>query len=214
MSRFCMYIIMTTKEKEDFMKRALILLMVVVLGLGVFGCAGEKSMVKPTPTQMLPVKVTFDSVERLNAIAPKPPFQNTDVIVYRVNFKLTNPNNVLAKVDDLYFETKTEDGTPQKTIVQAASMPSMVVPAGGELVWSPTDIFVYGGVLGQFITRGLDGGEGMKGALQKREEFWTDLGGDKRKFFIDGNITTSLPDFPDLGAVRNQFKTEFTTPKL
>ncbi|MGA2314975.1 MAG: hypothetical protein ABSG71_01165 [Thermodesulfobacteriota bacterium] len=191
-------------------KKALILLMVVVFGLGIFGCAG----VKPTPSQILPVKVTVDSVERLNAIAAKPPFQATDVLVFRVNFKLSNPNHVAAKVDDLYFEAKAEDGTPEKTIVQAASMPSMVIPAGGELIWSPTDIFVYGGVLGQFITRGLDGGEGMKGVLQKREEFWTDLGGDKRKFFIDGNITYSLPDFPDLGTVRNQFKTEFTTPKL
>ena len=194
-------------------RKALILLVGVLcvsLVLGVFGCAG----LKPAASKIQPVSVEVTSVERLNAIPPKPPYQATDVLVFRVNFKLTNPNNVLAKVDDLYFEAKTEDGTPQKTIVQAASMPSMVVPAGGELVWSPTDIFVYGGVLGQFITRGLDGGEGMKGALQKREEFWTDLGGDKRKFLIDGNITTSLPDFPDLGAVRNQFKTEFTTPKL
>jgi hypothetical protein len=34
------------------------------------------------------------------------------------------------------------------------------------------------------------------------------------KFFVDGNITYSLPDFPNLGAVRDQFKTEFTMPKL
>jgi hypothetical protein len=203
------------KMKEGLMdKKALFLLMVVVLGLGIFGCAGQKMMMASAPAKIQPVSVEVTSVERLNAIPAKPPYQATDVLVFRVNFKLTNPNNVLAKVDDLYFEAKAEDGTPEKTIVQAASMPSMVVPAGGELIWSPTDIFVYGGVLGQFITRGLDGGEGMKGALQKREEFWTDLGGDKRKFFIDGNITYSLPDFPDLGTVRNQFKTEFTMPKL
>ena len=171
-------------------------------------------MMPARSSKIQPVSVEVMSVERLNAIPAKPPYQATDVLVYRVNFKLTNPNNVLAKVDDLYFEAKAEDGTPEKTIVQAASMPSMVIPAGGELIWSPTDIFVYGGVLGQFITRGLDGGEGMKGALQKREEFWTDLGGDKRKFFIDGNITSSLPDFPNLGAVRNQFKAEFTMPTL
>jgi hypothetical protein len=197
-------------KEGDMDKRALMLLLVLVLGLGVFGCAG----LKPAPDKILPVKVTVDSIERLNAIPAKPPYQATDVLVFRVNFKLTNPNNVLARVDDLYFEAKAEDGTPEKTIVQAASMPSMVIPAGGELAWSPTDIFVYGGVLGQFITRGLDGGEGMKGAMQKREEFWTELGGDKRKFFVDGNITYSLPDFPDLGTVRNQFKTEFTIPKL
>lgn len=194
-------------------RKALILLagvMCVSLVMGVFGCAG----VKPAPSKIQPVSVEVTSVERLNAIPAKPPYQATDVLVYRVNFKLTNPNNVLAKVDDFYFEAKVEDGTPQKTIVQAASMPSMVISAGGELVWSPTDIFVYGGVLGQFITRGLDGGEGMKGALQKREEFWTELGADKRKFFIDGNITTSLPDAPGLGTVRNQFKTEFAMPKL
>lgn len=201
--------------KEDAMdKKVFILLMVVVLGLGILGCAGEKPMIKTAPSQISPVKVTVDSIERLNAIPPKPPYQAWDVLVYRVNFKLTNPNNVLAKVDDLYFEAKVEDGTPAKTIVQAASMPSMLIPAGGESLWSSIDIFVYGGVLGQFITRGLDGGQGMKGAIQKREEFWTDLGADKRKFFIDGNLTYSLPDFPNLGTVRNQFKSEFTIPKL
>jgi hypothetical protein len=202
------------KIKEDDMNRKALILLVgvlcVSLVLGVFGCAG----LKPAASKIQPVSVEVTSVERLNAIPAKPPYQATDVLVYRVNFKLTNPNNVLAKADDLYFEAKAEDGTPEMTIVQAASMPSMAIPAAGELIWSSTDIFVYGGVLGQFITRGLDGGEGMKGALQKREEFWTDLGGDKRKFFIDGNITYSLPDFPDLGTVRNQFKTEFTTPKL
>jgi len=156
------------KMKEGAMdKKGLILLMVVVLGLGIFGCAG----VKPTPTQVLPVSVKVDSIERLNAIPAKPPYQAWDVLVYRVNFKLTNPNNVLARVDDLYFEAKVEDGTPAKTIVQAASMPSMLIPAGGESLWSSIDIFVYGGVLGAFITRGLDGGEGMKGAMKQREEF-------------------------------------------
>jgi hypothetical protein len=199
------------KMKEGAMdKKGLILLMVVVLGLGIFGCAG----VKPTPTQILPVSVKVDSIERLNAIPAKPPYPATDVLVYRVNFRLTNPNNVLARVDDLYFEAKVEDGTPAKTIVQAASMPSMLITAGGESLWSSIDIFVYGGVLGQFITRGLDGGEGMKGALQKREEFWTELGSDKRQFFVDGNLTYSLPDFPNLGTVRTQFKTEFAIPKL
>jgi hypothetical protein len=206
---------MANKMKEGTMdKKVFTLLMAVVLGLAIFGCAGEKAMIKTAPSQIQPVKVMVDSVERLNAIPAKPPYQGTDVLVFRVNFKLSNPNNVLAKVDDFYFEAKAEDGTRQKTIVQAASMPSMVIPAGGEAVWSPTDIFVYGGALGQFITRGLDGGEGMKGALQKREEFWTDLGGDKRKFFIDGNITYSLPDFPNLGSARNQFQSEFTMPKL
>jgi hypothetical protein len=205
------------KKEGDMNRNALILLvsmMCVSFGMGVLGCAGQKMMMASAPGKIQPVSVEVTSMERLNAIPAKPPYQATDVLVYRVNFKLTNPNNVLAKADDLYFEAKAEDGTPEKTIIQAASLPSMVIPAGGEAICSSTDIFVYGGVLGQFITRGLDGGEGMKGALQKREEFWTDLGGDKRKFFIDGNITTSLPDFPDLGTVRNQFKTEFTTPKL
>ena len=95
-------------------KKALILLMVVVLGLGIFGCAGEKAMVKTAPSQILPVKAAVDTVERLNAIPAKPPFQNTDVIVFRLNFKLTNPNNVLAKVNDLYFETKVDDGTKER----------------------------------------------------------------------------------------------------
>ena len=195
-------------------KKALILMMVVVLGMGIWGCAGEKGMVKTAPAQILPLKVSVEGVERLNAIAAKPPFQGTDVLVYRVNFKLSNPNNVVAKVDDLYFEAKIDDGTPDKAIIQAVSMSSYLVPAGGDILWSSTEPFLYGGMLGQLITRGVGGADGMKGVLQKRDEIWTDLGADKKSFFIEGNITTSLPDFSNMGTVRNQFKTEFSIPKL
>ncbi len=201
--------------KEGAMeKRALILLMAVVLGFGIFGCAGEKSMVKPTPSQILSVKVTLDTVERLNAIAAKPPYQGTDVIVYKINFKLFNPNNVLAKVDNLYFEAKIDDGTKEKMIVLAGSMPSMLVPAAGEANWSYADPLLYGGIIGQIVTRGLSGAEGMKGAVRIREELWNELGADTKKFFIDGNLITSLPDHPSLGTVYQQFKAEFAIPKL
>jgi hypothetical protein len=206
---------MANKMKEGAMdKKVFILLMVVVLGLGFLGCAAEKSVVKTAPSQILPVKVTVDSVERLNAIGAKPPYQGTDVIVFKINFKLSNPNNVLAKVDDLYFETKVDDGTKEKMIVLAGSMPGMLIPSGGEATWSYTDPLLYGGLFGQIITRGLGGEEGMKGAAQKREEIWQNLGADKMKFFIDGNITSSLPDFPNLGTTYNQFKMEFAVPKL
>jgi hypothetical protein len=206
---------MANKMKEGAMdKKVFILLMVVVLGLGIYGCAGEKVMTKPAPPQILPVKVTLDSVERLNAAAAKPPYQGTDVLVYRINFKLTNPNNVIAKADDLYFETKIDDGTKEKMIVLAGSMPSMLIPAGGEAMWSYTDPLLYGGIIGQIVTRGLSGEEGMKGAVRIREELWTDLGADKKKFFIDGNIITFLPDFPKLGTVYQQFNAEFAIPKL
>jgi len=197
--------------KEGTMKKmALVLLMVVVLGLGVFGCAG----MKPAPDKMMPVKVSVDTVERLNAIGAKPPYQATDVLVYKINFKLSNPNNVLAKVDDLYFETKIEDGTKEKMIVLAGSMPSVLVPANGETMWSYADPLLYGGIIGQIVTRGLSGAEGMKGAVRIREELWKELGADKKKFFIDGNATSSLPDYPNLGTVYQQFKTEFAIPKL
>ena len=195
-------------------KKVFILLMVVVLGLGVFGCAGEKAMVKTAPSQILPVKVTLDSIERLNAIGAKPPYQGTDVIVFKINFKLSNLNNVLAKVDDLYFETKIDDGTKEKMIVLAGSMPGMLIPANGEATWSYADPLLYGGVIGQIVTRGVSGEEGMKGAVRIREELWKDLGADTKKFFIDGNITSSLPDYPKLGNVYQQFKTEFAIPKL
>jgi len=195
-------------------KEALILLTVGVLGLGIFGCAGEKTTVKVTPSQIQPIKAMVDTVERLNAIGAKPPYQATDVLVFRINFKFSNPNNALAKVDNLYFETKIDDGTPEKMIVLAGSMPSMLIPAGGEATWSYADPLLYGGVFGQIITRGLGGEAGMKGAAEKREQIWQNLGADKMKFFIDGNITSSLPDFPDLGTTYSQFKMEFGIPGL
>ena len=195
-------------------KKALILLMVGIFGLGVFGCAGEKAMMKSAPSQIQPVKVTVESVERLNAIAAKPPFQVTDVLVFRVNFKLTNPNNVLSKVNDFYFEAKVEDGTPDKTLLLTSSMPVTVIPAGEEIMWSWTEPYIFAVMRASYLYRGVGGEEGVPGVMKKVDEFWTDLGADKRKFFIDGNITFSLPDFPSLGTVRNQFKTEFSIPKL
>jgi hypothetical protein len=191
-------------------RRVFIGLMVLVIGVCVSGCAG----MKPAPDKMAPVKVSVDTVERLNAIAAKPPFQGTDVLVFRINFKLTNPNNVLAKVDNLYFETKIDDGTREKMVVLAGSMPSMLIHGGGEATWSYADPLLYGGLFGQIITRGLGGEAGMKGAAEKREQIWQNLGADKMKFFIDGNITSSLPDFPNLGTVYNQFKMEFAVPGL
>ena len=191
-------------------RKAFLWVMVLAIGVCVLGCAG----IKPAPDKMAPVKVSVETVERLNAIAKKPPYQGTDVLVFRINFKLTNPNNVLAKVDNLYFETKIDDGTREKMVVLAGSMPSMLIPAGGEATWSYADPLLYGGLFGQIITRGLGGEAGMKGAAQKREEIWQNLGADKMKFFIDGNITSSLPDFPNLGTVYNQFKMEFAVPGL
>lgn len=196
---------MEKRSRISLVSIACIAFLIVTLG-----CAG----LKPAPEKMAPIKVSVDSVDRLNAIAAKPPYQPTDVIVFRINFKLSNPNNVLAKVDDLYFEAKVDDGTPEKMIVLAGSMPSMVIQASGEMMWSYTEPLLFGGVIGQIITRGVGGAEGMKGAVQKRDELWQNLGADKMQFFIEGNITSSLPDFPNLGIVRTQFKTEFAIPKL
>jgi hypothetical protein len=191
-------------------KKGLILLVSMMCLALLIGCAG----LKPAPTKISPVAVEVASVERLNAIAAKPPFQPTDLLVFRVNFKLSNPNNVPAKVDDLYFEAKAEDGTPDKTILLASSMPVAVIPAGEEIVWSWTEPYIFAVMRVSYLYRGVGGEEGVPGVMKKVDEFWTDLGADKRKFYIDGNITTSLPDAPNLGIIRQQFKTEFAIPKL
>ena len=198
-------------------RKALILLvsmMCVSLVMGILGCAGEKMMMATAPAKIQPVTVELAGLDRLNAAAAKPPYQPTDVLVFRVNFRLTNPNNVLAKVDDFFFEAKAEDGTPDKTLLLTSSMPATVIPAGGEIVWSWTEPYVFSMMRASYLYRGVGGEEGVPGVMKKVDEFWTDLGADKRKFFIDGNITTSLPDSPSLGTVRNQFKTEFAMPKL
>ena len=84
-------------------------------------------------------------------------------------------------------------------IVLAGSMPSMLVPANGETIWSYADPLLYGGIIGQIVTRGLGGAEGMKGAVRIREELWKDLGADTKKFFIDGNTHLFSSGFPQFG---------------
>ena len=195
-------------------KKAMIWLLSLVWVAFFIGRVGPKPVLAAAPTEILPVLVEVSSVERLNDVAAKPPFQKTDTLVFRINFKLSNPNPVLAKVDDLHFELKVEDGTPEKTIVLTGSMPACVILAQEETMWSWTEPYIYGGVLGSYILRGLGGAEGVKGAAQKLEELWRDLGADKRIFFIDGKIASSLPDFPNLGIVHHRFSTEFTVPKL
>jgi len=195
-------------------KKAMIWLLSLVWVAFFIGRVGPKPVLAAAPTEILPVLVEVSSVERLNDVAAKPPFQKTDTLVFRINFKLSNPNPVLARVDDLHFELKVEDGTPEKTIVLAGSMPACVILAQEEMMWSWTEPYIYGGVLGSYILRGLGGEQGVKGAAQKLEELWKDLGADKRIFLIDGKIASSLPDFPDFGIAHHRFSTEFTVPKL
>jgi len=195
-------------------RKGLVFLFVVFWVATILGCAGQKPLAPQSTSELLPVIVEVAGVERLNDIAPQPPFPKTDTLVFRVNFRLSNPNPTLAKVEDLYFEVKVEDGTPDKTIVLTGSMPGGFIPAKGEMMWSWTEPYIYGGVLGSYILRGLGGAEGTKGAAQKLEEFWKDLGADKRKFFIEGKIASSLPEFSNLGIAHRRFNAEFTMPKL
>jgi hypothetical protein len=178
------------------------------------GCAGQKPLPAQTASELLPVTAEVTGVERLNDVAPKPPFQRTDTLVFRVNFRLSNPNLAPAKVEDLYFEVKVEDGTPDRTIVLTGSMPGGFIPARGEMAWSCTEPYIYGGVLGSYMLRGVGGAEGTKGAARKLEELWQDLGADKRKFFIEGKIAFSLPEIPGSGIVHRKINAEFTIPKL
>jgi hypothetical protein len=170
----------------------------------------------PTPSlsKILPVTVEVEGVERLNDISSAPPFQKTDTLVFRVNFRLLNPNDALVKVEDLDFEVKVEDGTPDKTIVLTGSMPACAIQPRGEMMWSATEPYIYGGVLGSYILRGMGGEDGVKGAALKLDELWKDLGTDKRKFFIDGKVSSSLPEAPNLGRVQQRFSSQFTVPKL
>jgi hypothetical protein len=202
--------------KEGHMKRnALISLLSLIFfatSLILVSCAGIET--KPAVTKIQPVFVSVESVERLNDIAPNPPYQKWDTLVYGINFKLTNPNNVLVKVEDLYFEVKVDDGTADKTIICASTMPSAWIPAGGEMTWSSTVPYIYGGIIGSYALRGVGGAEGLKGVVGKVVELWADLGKDKRNFYIDGNSMTSVPDCPELKPVYKQFKSEFKVPGL
>ena len=200
-------------------KKRMILLLVVVcvctaILIDASHCAGQASGTAASPAKILPVTVEIEGVERLNDISATPPFQKTDTLVFRVNFRLVNPNDVLVKVEDLDFEVKVEDGTPDRTIVLTGSMPACVIPSRGEMMWSAAEPYIYGGVLGSYLLRGMGGADGVKGAAQKLEELWKDLGADKRKFLIDGKVSSSFPDVPNLGPLQRRFNAEFTIPKL
>jgi hypothetical protein len=201
-------------KKDCLRRRSPVLLFVVFFAAAILGCAGPKPVPPPWATELLPVIVEVAGVERLNDIAPKPPFQKTDTLVFRVNFRLSNPNPTPAKIEDLYFEVKAEDGTIDRTIVLTGSMPGGFIPPKGEMMWSWAEPYIYGGVFGSYLLRGIGGEGGMKGAAQKLEELWQDLGADKRKFFIEGKVASSFPEFPNLGIAHRRFNTEFTVPKL
>ena len=201
-------------KKDCPRRKGSIFLILGLFAATILGCAGQRPLAPPSNAELLPVIVEVAGVERLNDIAPKPPFAKTDTLVFRVNLRLSNPNPTLAKVEDLYFEVKAEDGTPDRTIVLTGSMPGGFIPAKGELMWSWAEPYIYGGVLGSYMLRGVGGAEGTKGAAQKLEEFWKDLGADKRKFFIEGKIASSLPEFSNRGIAHRRFLAEFTIPKL
>ena len=200
---------------RNFLFRAeFIFLSLFFCAAGILGCAGQKPLSPQAAAEPLPVVAEVVGVERLNDIAPQPPFQRTDTLVFRVNFRLLNPNPTPAKVEDLTFEVKAEDGTPDGTIVLTGSMPGAFLPPKADFSWSWTEPYIYGGVLGSYILRGVGGTEGVKGAAQKMEDLWKDLGADKRKFSVEGKIASSLPEYPNLGIQHRRFRVEFTVPKL
>jgi hypothetical protein len=201
--------------KEGKMNKKASILWVMIAGMAfLLACAGPRAVSTTSPAENLPLSVEFLGMERLNPIAAKPPYGKTDTLVFRASFKIVNPNQVWAKVEDFYFEAKVEDGTPEKTIVLTGSIPGGVIPARGEMTLSCTEPYIYGGVFGSYILRGVGGEKGIKGAAKKLEELWKDLGNDKRKFYISGKIASSLPEFSGLGIVHRQFNAEFTIPTL
>jgi hypothetical protein len=186
-----------------------LLLAIASLGL-VASCASLKT--GPAPTTVTPVTVPDIAVERLNPISGDK-FQKTDVFVFSTTFTFSNPQKALAKISDLYFEVKVDDGTDDKTIIQSGSMPIAYIPAGEEITWSYTSPLIYGGMIGSYVLRGIGGG-GIKGAVGKLNEVWKDLGEDKKTFYIKGRYATSLPDIPGIGKKFQEFSVEFRVPAL
>jgi len=185
-------------------------LLLAIVGLGlVVSCASMQT--GPAPAALSPVKVTDATVERLNPISGDKS-QKTDVIVFSTTFSFSNPQQALAKISDLYFEVKVDDGTDDKTIIQSASMPITYIPGGEEISWSYTSPLIYGGMIGSYILRGIGGG--IKGAVGTLNSVWKDLGADKKTFYIKARYATSLPDFPGLGKKFQEFSSEFKVPAL
>ncbi|MFW6146894.1 MAG: hypothetical protein ACOC6B_00700 [Thermodesulfobacteriota bacterium] len=185
-------------------------LLVALVSVGLLvSCASTQT--GSAPAALTPVKVTDVSVERLNPIAEK--FQKTDVLVFNTTFSLANPQNALAKISDLYFEVKVDDGTEDQTIIQSGYMPEAYVPGGEEISWSYTAPLMYGGMIGSYALRGVGGG-GIKGAVGRLNEVWKALGTDKKTFYIKARYATSLPHFPGLGKKFQEFSSEFKVPEL
>jgi len=185
-----------------------LLLAIVSLGL-VASCASLKA--GSAPATLSPATVTDVTVERLNPISADK-FQKTDVIVFSTTFSFSNPQQALAKISDLYFEVKVDDGTDDKTIIQSGSMPITYIPAGEEINWSYTSPLIYGGMIGSYVLRGIGGG--VKGAVGTLNGVWKALGEDKKTFYIKGRYATSLPDFPGIGKKFQEFSSEFKVPEL
>jgi len=186
-------------------------LLVVLVSLGfVVSCATTQT--GSAPAALSPVKITDVSVERLNPIS-KGKFQKTDVFVFSTTFSFANHQQALAKISDLYFEVKVDDGTEAKTIIQSGFMPETYIPGGEEIIWSYTGPLMYGGMVASYILRGV-GGSGIKGAVGILNGVWKDLGADKKTFYIEARYATSLPNFPDLGKKFQEFSSEFKVPEL
>jgi len=185
------------------------LVFMVTLGLMVCGCAAVKSAPSGESASL---KITDVTVERLNDIA-KEKYHKTDVLVFRTTFNFMNPGSGMVQVSDLSFEVKVDDGTPQKTIVQSASMPTTYIPGNEDFTWTYTAPLSYGGMIASYILRGMGTG-GIKGAVGKLNEVWKALGNDEKRFYIKGRFAKSYPDRPEAGKKVQQFAFEYEIPEL
>jgi len=195
------------------------LILSIVLVAALVGCIAPTAPAPGVgPTEVKPVEVKLSCIERLNdpgkvsdKIAEKKmAWAKGDVLVFRATFEISNPNQVWAKVKDLYFEVKVPDPVGE-TIVLAGTLPTSYIPPNGETTQVATKPWIFGGVLGSYILRGV--GSTVSEAVSNLVKVWEDVRNDRLPFTVTGNAITSLPEYPELGTVRSTFSETFIIPK-
>ena len=129
--------------------------MLVMIAVGLTACTA-------TPAKVKPPEATFSSCYTL--------FGGKESITLQVEFKVSNPNKVLVKLDSFEFTLACKD----KTIGGVQIANDYYIPAGGEITLPAAITVPFGSLVAEMM---LGQGKSKSDAVKTVLPYWKKMGG-------------------------------------
>lgn len=177
---------------------AILLSLVLACGLG---CAPAKEVEEVT--EVLPNEVTIEYVQLMTSRTEKP-YNVDQALALRLALRVNNPNDVLARVDRLEYALFVDGGPGGRTnLLSDGQYFDIYIPG-------KTSVVLKDGSAIAFMTVAVSYMLGVGGDWNaEATALFDDIDAGEKVFKLEGSVTTSLPEHPDLGSKTSSFATQY-----